>query len=357
MRTIKYTLIAALSVFFITTSTNAKEVTVEALGVGSDYDWAVLSAIENAVRQNSTVYVEKTLPEMRAMITVNDEAEVKDGKEKSGKFNGNISGEIKTIEAYYQGKVKSYRVLSMEEKNDKVYVTIEAKLDVVEEYKSPELEIKKPDYSLAVMPFKGLRTYSCGRDTVALNVVNNNIANSINQKISKTKKFSIVNRDDLYDYANEMSLEAAGLTKEKNKIGNLKSADYMIVGTINEFQSYTNTKTIDVTGESFVNSFAKIVVNYSLVETATMEVLFTDTTSASLSKEGQGLSCEGTLRDVTDKLADEISNDIMKALFPNYVAEVAVKTEKTEQKAKSSTTTTTTTTTKTREVVKLPFDN
>lgn len=48
-----------LALFLFTAiSAQAKEITVTAYGEGDDYDWAVLNAVENAVRQTSDITVE-----------------------------------------------------------------------------------------------------------------------------------------------------------------------------------------------------------------------------------------------------------------------------------------------------------
>lgn len=371
MKISKYILLTIFSLTFAAT-VNAKEINVEALGVGEDYDWAVLNAVENAVRQTSDIYISKNVPEVKSITRETVVVKTEDGKvvssAKTADLKGNISSELKTIEAHYKGKIKSYRVKSMEEKNSKVYVTIDAVVEVAEpevvvEYKSPTI-ITKPEHTLAVMPFKGLKTYSCGKDKVALSAVNTNIINNLNKKISKTNKFSVVNRDDLFGYNSEMELTASDLTrsKDKSKLGNLATADYLIVGTINEFQSFTNTKTIDVTGESYSRNSAKIVVDYSIIETATMEIVFADTASAILNREGKPISCENILRDLTEQLSDEITHDAMKTIFPNYeyVVEKVLNTAETTEEPKVEHTTkkvTTTTTTQTREIIKLPQDN
>ena len=37
---------------------NAKEIVVTAYGEGEDYDWAVMNAVENAVRQTSDIAIQ-----------------------------------------------------------------------------------------------------------------------------------------------------------------------------------------------------------------------------------------------------------------------------------------------------------
>ncbi|MDR1694611.1 MAG: CsgG/HfaB family protein [Lactobacillaceae bacterium] len=373
MKSYKYILTALLSLAFSITA-NAKETNIETTGVGDDYDWAVLNGLENAVRQSNGAYINQTASIVKELQKDFVDIKIEDGKvftnAETNNLNGNISTQIKTIENHYQGRIKSYKVKGMEEKNNKVYVTLDTVVDVAEnmkteepkvpevvqttvvvkeEYKSPEI-VQKPEHTIAVMPFKGLRTYSCGKNSIPLSTVNHNIAASLNKGVSRTKLFSVLSRDDLYEYSSEMELSASDLarSKDKLKLGNLATADYMIIGTINEFQSFTNTKKIEPTGETYSKSFAKMVVNYNLVETATTEIIFTDVASASIDTESEALSCEKLLRELTDKLSASVVNDTMKAVFPNYQPAETKKSEDSVSK--------TITTTQTREVIKLPYD-
>lgn len=53
MKKILYTLLL-LTAF----NANAKEIVVTAYGEGDDYDWAVMNAVENAVRQTSDIAIQ-----------------------------------------------------------------------------------------------------------------------------------------------------------------------------------------------------------------------------------------------------------------------------------------------------------
>ncbi|MDD4556898.1 MAG: CsgG/HfaB family protein [Alphaproteobacteria bacterium] len=354
MKLTKYMLTTFFCLIFAQTVL-AKEVEVEAQGVGDDYDWAVLNAVENAVRQTSPIEVQKSIPEVKAVGAYKGELDVKKdsvlSKDKNLNIKEEFTAQFKTIEASYQGKVKSYKVLSMEEKENKVYVKILATVEKIEDYKSPEL-VKKAEYKMAVMPFKGMRSYNCVGTPIALSKLNESLTNSITNKLSKTQKFSLVDRNNLDDYANEASLIAAGLTKsdDKSKLQNIAAADYMIVGSISEFQAKSSVKKIEITDEEYAKSSMKLAVDYRIIEVATTEVLFSDTAEATIRKDKRLGSCSVSLNKVTDDIADTIVKDSLSTIYPDYQY-VPVKKE-----AKESHKRTTTTTVKKKEVVKLPFD-
>ncbi|MFV0626944.1 MAG: CsgG/HfaB family protein [Alphaproteobacteria bacterium] len=332
----------------------AKEIEVEALGVGDDYDWAVLNAVENAVRQTSDIEVGKSIPQMKVSANYNGNLTETGNsvlsKDKNVNVKEEFNAQFKTIEAYYHGKVKSYKVQSMEEKEGKTYVKILATVEKIEDYKSPEL-VKKAEYKMAVMPFKGLRSYNCSGTPIPLSKMNESLNNSLTTKLSQTQKFSIVDRQNLDDYAKEANLINDGYTRDsdKNKLKNIAAADYMIVGSISEFHSTNSSKKIEVTGEEYSKSSMKLVVNYSIIEVATTEVIFSDTAQGSIRKDKKLGSCISVLNNITDKIGDRIVNDSLTAIFPDYKPVKKVKSE--EKKATKSQAP------KERPTVKLPFDN
>ena len=350
----KYFLSAIFSLAFIG-NVCAKDVEVEAMGSGDDYDWAVLNAVENAVRQTSTIEVGKSIPSIKAVATYEGEgkAEKKKGllsKDKNVNVKEELSAQFKTIEARYHGKVKSYKVLSMEEKNDKVWVKILATVEKIEDYKSPEL-VQKADYRIAVMPFKGMRSYGCAGTPIALSKVNESLSSNLTNKLSKTKKFAVVDRQNLDDYAKEANLINDGYTnaEDSNKLQNIAAADYMIVGTISQLEGKSSSKTIEVTGEEYSKSSMKLVVDYSIIEVATTDVIFSDTAEASFSKDKKLGSCTNGLNKLTDKVSNVIVKDSLSTLFPDY--------KHVEKSKKTSTKKQTTSAPKAKPVVKLPFDN
>lgn len=356
MKLIKYTFIIALS-FFVTTVANAKIVETQANGYGDDYDMAVMNALENAVRQTSEVKISQNAPQVSATAKSDVDIDLEqkgmlNDKSLKGSLNEKVSVKIKMIEATYSGKIKSYEVVSEEkEKNGNFKVRIKAKVDVVEDYKSSDLVTKAKD-KLVIMPFKGSNSYRCAGSSISLDKINSSITNKLTNKLSKTRKFSIVDRRNLDNYAQEALLIASDLTatSDKNKIRNIAAADYMIVGTINDFTANTTTERVEVLDETVSKTKAELSVEYSIIEVATTEVIFSESADFTIRKEKGIKNCNKILDELADKITTQISKDSLEAIFPDY--EYVAKEKKKAVKPK-----TIHDTPKQKQVTKLPFDN
>ncbi len=373
----KFIIPVLLSVLFAY-SAAAKEVTIEATGVADDYDTAVLNALDNAVRQSSRVYVEKSMPDVQMELSGKETLKAtKDSLLKKQELNieseSKTKGTIKEVDARYAGIVYGYKVIKHEEKKGKHYVTIAAQVQQKEAYKSPDL-VKKADYSLAVFPFNYEKNYFCYKEKGAEGeAVSLRINQAIVNSLLKVKKFNIVDRTHGGEYELESDLIKQGYTdaNARDKLRSLTSADYMLVGEIGEFQASGTKKTIVELGEEYTRSHAKLQLNYRIVETATMEVIASDSVSASLRRDGRLGSCNNVLKNLSDKAAKEMTAEIVKELFPDSVKPAPKKAKKAaknvqcdddeqddddcinadiqnEKKAKKPLK---------REVVKLPFDD
>lgn len=347
----------------------AKEIDVEAMGVGEDYEWAVMNAIDNAVKQTSDVIVKRSAP-MQKMevkvkenldVAIDEQAKLDDGSLIGGKksasysgkagaqYSGEATAELKEINAKYEGKISSYKVISSEEKNGKYYVRIKAVVKKADDYNSPDL-IKKAKYSLSIVPFKAEKQLSCVGKKVASTSLISKISGILSEKIAKSKKFNIVDRENLDAYADELSLIEYGLTheKEQSRIKNVASADYILVGKIEDFGTRSSTQNVPMTGESYTNSSASVQVSYKLIETATMEVITSSTVEERLSKGGRFSSCANVEKELAKKIGNKISTEILMELFPDYKPVNEVKKEIKKTAAPKTATKPT--------VIKLPFD-
>lgn len=351
--------------------TYAKDVEVEAVGVGKDYDWAVMNALDNAVKQTNDVVINRTAPMSKMEVNTNEklgvsieeQAHYNDGSlvggDKSASYSGkgnvqysaDASVELKEINAKYEGKITSYNVISSEKKDDGLYyVKIKAIVKKTDDYESPDL-IRKAKYTLSIVPFKADKQISCVGQKVSSAPLIEKISSVLSENLFKSKKFNIVDRDNLDAYADELSLVANGLTKEdKGRLKNIASADYILVGKIENFNTNKTTQNVPMTGESYSNSSASIQISYKLLETATMEVIFASSVDEGLKKGGSFSSCNNVEKELAKKAGNKIANDILRDLFPDYQPKIEAPKEKIVKKivapAKQSK----------PQTIKLPFD-
>lgn len=364
--------------FLFSFNVQAKIINVEAQGVGDDYDWAVMNAVENAVRQSSEVIVHRDAPmekfemvgQNKDQYASNTEIKAEKGSLWGGvkhffvKDEGKQSGEMKaryenkSIDAHYAGKIDSYQVLSSEEKGGKYYVKISAKVIKADDYKSPGL-VKKADYSLSVQPFKVGSGYAWLVGVSEPEVVTK-LQTALINRLSMTRKFNLVSRIDLGDYLDEVSLEALNLTKEENqnKIQQIKSADYLLVGSIDYLKVSSKTSSVEMTGESYSSSKAQLQITYRLIETGTMEIVASGMVDSKYAKNSGKVKTETALSYLFSNAADKIVDQLLQDIYPDYqpvfekAATEHAKAKKAEKKAKAKKAATP----KKRQVVKLPFD-
>ena len=338
-------------------SANAKEITVTAYGEGDDYDWAVMNAVENAVRQTSDIDVQSnglrkldlsaTLKhdfDSEAEVTATDKLGIDSHKKelimsKDNRLNAeeqasaarkthaseNITAGFrdnsKEILAKYKGSISSYEVLEHSEENGKHKVKIKATVNKYDarDYKSKSL-VKKAEYSLAIMPFKAAPNANCLGKKPDIRNINTIISNLFVEKLAPSRKFNLVDRNNLDDYAAEMSLIEGDLTLPENKVKlkNLAAADYILVGRIDNFSASTSKSYVALTGETNYSSSSKLKISYRILETATMEIVSAGSVEKKFGKEGAFSSCANVEQLLFERAIKEAAEKILTDVFPDY---------------------------------------
>lgn len=366
MKKIVYALLVLFSF-----NVNAKEVVVTAYGEGENYDWAVMNAVENAVRQTANISLHRDgLSKVDVTASVSHKAGYEENLDFSDKLNidyqqkgiafpnkKQLKGEeniksgykaeanetvtasfqdnSKEILAQYSGVVSSYEVLEHLEENGKHKVKIKAtvtKEDIYDshDYKSKDL-IKKSNYSLAVMPFKISGNVNCLGQKINVKSMNETINNLFIEKFAPSRKFNLLDRSNLDNYAAEMSVIENDMTLPENKIKlkNLVTADYILVGTIDNFTASTAKNYIELTGETNYSSSSKLRLSYRILETATMEIVSAGSIEKKFNKEGRFSSCDNVKQLLFERAISAATDKILSDIFPDYQPVKKVKKKKT----------------------------
>lgn len=337
-----------LFALFLLTSfvVNAKEVMVTATGSGKARDFAIMDAVENAVRQTTEITVERDKAFQQLDIKASGEytrqksdirsrSTEEDGKVVSGskkqrdnldshKITANLENNSKEILAKYKGSVQSYQIVKEEQKDNLVYVTINAvviKEDVYDshDYKSKGL-VKKADYSLAVLPFKATKQLNCLGKKVSIDELNTLITNAFVENLVPSRKFNLVDRNNLDNYADELALITDDMTLPENKVKlkNIVSADYILVGTIENFMATSKKEYLELTGETSYESSSKLKLSYRILETATMEIVSSGSVEKKFSKESAFSSCYNVEELLVGRVVKDASNKLLTDIFPDY---------------------------------------
>lgn len=339
---------------------HAKEITVTAYGEGETYDWAVMNAVENAVRQTSDISIQgHGLHKVDVSSTISHDSSFESEAHVKGKLNietyeregfasdqnrlkikekgdadvkasanesvtANFQDNSKDILAQYQGVVSAYDVLEHSEENGKHKVKIKAtifKEDVYDshDYKSKSL-VKKADYSLAIMPFKMAPNVTCLGKKPNAKDLNTTISNLFIEKLAPSRKFNLVDRNNMDDYASEMAIIQGDMTLPENKVKlkNLAAADYILVGTVDTLTASTGKSYIALTGETNYSSSSKLKISYRILEAATMEIVSAGSTEKTFSKNGAFSSCANLEQLLFEKAISDASDKILTDIFPDY---------------------------------------
>ena len=328
----------------ISLSANAREVEVTAIGSGADEEWALMNALDNAVRQSSEITIKRdgSMAKIEGSVETKDKTEAKaDVKSEGGfwskAFSGLLGGasssegkeriniSTKEIDARYKGQILSYSVISTEKKDDKYIVTVKAIVVKPNKYKS-ELKTatgKDAKYTVAVVPFEfhNSGNMTCGETKFSPNDIVSGITGGLIHNISKTGKFKVVERHNIEAYADEMRLILGDITnpENKNKLKQLSSADYLILGDITDFSISTRTTPSAILGgDDTVSTTAKIHISYRLVDTATMEIIHVSSVDEQMSSKSKYRACKKASDNLLKIVPKQIADDIVRNVFPDY---------------------------------------
>jgi len=328
----------------ISLSANAREVEVTAIGSGADEEWALMNALDNAVRQSSEITIKRdgSMAKIEGSVETKDKTEAKaDVKSEGGfwskAFSGLLGGasssegkeriniSTKEIDARYKGQILSYSVISTEKKDDKYIVTVKAIVVKPNKYKS-ELKTatgKDAKYTVAVVPFEfhNFGNMTCGETKFSPNDIVSGITGGLIHNISKTGKFKVVERHNIEAYADEMRLILGDITnpENKNKLKQLSSADYLILGDITDFSISTRTTPSAILGgDDTVSTTAKIHISYRLVDTATMEIIHVSSVDEKISSKSKYRACKKASDNLLKIVPKQIADDIVRNVFPDY---------------------------------------
>ncbi len=336
MKTFLLALCLALTWPFTALAQQAEEVTVQAHGYGDTYEQAVESALGDAVRQvtGARVATQSAGPKATLSVKESGEGEITtgySGLNTEGKLQSPGKGTAKTtsgsahvegegasrttIEAGIgsenrvtsQGKVKHYKVIKQACENKGCEVDLEVTVEKVE-FKSKAPQAQRD--SIAVVATGRLRK-SANADR---------LRQALTDKLVKSGRFTVLDRSNDDAIGQEMSLLESDQTsdEQRGKLGQALGADFMLI--VNLTQAGVSTKVkeefIDLTGETNreVSTSTRASVRYTLVESSTRAVRWSD--SSSFSSGGNKLSA------ALDGFLDKIIGDISEIVSPPKVVAV-----------------------------------
>ena len=279
-------------------------VNVETKGVGDSLQEAVNAAVAEAIgRVNG-----KSVAASNVINKVTKSAS--DGKNKS--FQSSTDMQRQFSEAT-NGVVDSYRVLSETQNERGQYVVIvDAKIAKL------KLSASASRLKIALIPFSGSEVFA------------RNFSNSLVGKLVGSRRFTVLDRQNMIAIAGERSLAAANAltpVSELARLGSTLTADYIIVGQVEDVDSQIREVYFPTIKKTFKIPEGKATVSFKIIDVATSQVKFADNTILGFDRDSFEKAMGAGMRPSPDIAMAEIASSkigtkILDAIYPIMVVSV-----------------------------------
>ena len=289
-------------------------VEVNTEGTGTTKQLAILDGLKNAITQvNGAVVGASTSVSISEVSSSQDQSS---SYESSQAFQQNIKSATK-------GVVQGFDILSVTQNPDLGNLfMIEMKVKVAKYKKSKQLKRLR----MAVSNFYLSNDLSKNKTANKFTV---NLQDKIIDLLTQTRKFAMLDRQFLKDQQKELNfINSPDVpTEEMAKFGNKAGTDYIITGVLKDLKKRTTRKKMESTGKVFKNTKYTAELNYRIIDIATSQVKFSDTTNITISS-----SSTSKLRNL---VANKTAETILNAIYPIRVIDINKKSLTLGQGGKS----------------------
>ncbi len=299
----KFFSILVITLFLNVNSSFAKLTTIEVTteGTGTTKQLAILDGLKNAITQvNGAVLGASTAVSISEVSSSQDQ---NSSYESSQAFQQNIKSATK-------GVVQGFDVLSVTQNPDlgNLFV-IEMNVRVAKYKKSKQLKRLR----MAVSNFYISKDLSKSKSA---NKFAFDVQDKLIDLLTQTRKFAMLDRQFLKDQQKELNfINSPDVpTEEMARLGNKAGTDYIITGVLKDLKKVTNTKKMQSTGKVFKNTSYTAELNYRIIDIATSQVKFSDTTSISISS--------GSVKKLRNLVANKTAETILNAIYPIRVIDI-----------------------------------
>ena len=209
-----------------------------------------------------------------------------------------------------KGGIKSYEVLKKSKNKDGWdVVKIKAQVAVF------ELPKESMRTRIAVLPFN---FYNVGGDTERYNRL---LTQGLNDYLVQTKKFTVLDRDFINQVASEKQniLDGKAPVSEMAKIGNEISADFILLGNVEDFYVKEKSKKILATDETITKEYVFMHLSYRLIDVATKQISFSNTYKSSSPIDDDRMQADSKM---TEKVSSKLGEEILFAIYPVLVEKI-----------------------------------
>ena len=260
-------------------------------------------------------YIAKTLENIARIakgVPEKDQTKKTDPKEEEkSKAPQYTQSYVKKLVDETKGGVKTYQILE-KKKNEQGWIEVKIRAEVA----SFELPPEASRVRIAVFPFK---VFNAQGDKEKLQRL---INQEINNYFVQTKKFAILDRSYLEDVAKEKSkiLDGSAPAIEMAKIGNEISADFIIVGSVEDFKTEkTVTKVLTDESTKITRESATLNLNYRVLDVTTKQISNSDTIKLKISSKG---GPNAAMSEVALSAARNLGEEVLFSIYPVLVEKI-----------------------------------
>ncbi|MDA9171453.1 CsgG/HfaB family protein [Alphaproteobacteria bacterium] len=282
---------------------NAKLNTVEVNteGTGATKQLAILDGMKNAITQvNGAVVGAKT------SMSISETSKSQD-QNSSYESSERFKQDIKTAT---KGVVQGFDIVSVSQNPDlgNLY-EISMVVKVAKFKKSKQLKRLRMAVSNFYLSNDLSKSKTANKFTV-------NLQDKIIDLLTQTRKFAMLDRQFLKDQQKELNfINSPDVpTEEMAKFGNNAGTDYIITGVLKDLKKKITTKKMQTTGKVFKNTKYSAELNYRIIDVATTQVKFSDTTNITISS--------GSIKKLRNLVANKTAETILNSIYPIRVIDI-----------------------------------
>ena len=260
-------------------------------------------------------YIAKTLENIARIakgVPEKDQTKKTDPKEEEkSKAPQYTQSYVKKLVDETKGGVKTYQILE-KKKNEQGWIEVKIKAEVA----SFELPPEASRVRIAVFPFK---VFNAQGDKEKLQRL---INQEVNNYFVQTRKFAILDRSYLEEVAKEKSkiLDGSAPAIEMAKIGNEISADFIIVGSVEDFKTEkTVTKVLTDESTKITRESATLNLNYIVLDVTTKQISNSDTIKLKISSKG---GPNEAMSEIALRVAKNMGEEVLFSIYPVLVEKI-----------------------------------
>lgn len=307
MTSLLKTIVSGFVAFILCASLSAQRVEyteVEATGMGRTAAVAIQDGLRQCVAQvcGTTIAADTKLQIVEATLSVNSATN-------SGAFE-KLNNRIETAT---KGRVSSYRLVSQPQKTSAGFeVRVAAKIARYQQRGGQDSRLR-----LAFLPLRAARaSYVCDGERVSGAIVSSQLLHALSQKMTSSRKFTVLDREYIDEIATEQRTIAESATSDDLcKLGAILGTDYIIAGTVENFGVETkNTRVGSVAVERKMGSAA---VALRIIDVATGQVKFSETINTTSMAIRRNVSSASM--DLAEQVSAVSASRILEAIYPLMV--------------------------------------